>query len=97
MTFPSIIETINEINIIRIPAKLSDTFPSRGMVMAEGTIDDVAIQVPIEPDGNMGHWFEVDDVLLNPSKKNPVTRFFYHSFLWMNGWSQKYQKICRNN
>lgn len=85
MTYPSIIETINDVNIIRIPAKLSDTFPSRGMVMAEGTIDDVAIQVPIEPDGNMGHWFEVDDVLLKSIKKEPGNQVLL-SLVSMDEW-----------
>lgn len=49
--------------IVRIPPELSKALPSRGMVMAEGTINGVVFQGPLEPDGKGSHWLEVSDRL----------------------------------
>jgi len=49
--------------IIRIPLNLSKEFPSRGMVMVQGTINDVEFKSPLEPDGKESHWLEVSSTL----------------------------------
>lgn len=46
--------------IVRIPLEQSKDLPSRGMVMAEGSINGVAFHAPLEPDGKGSHWLEVD-------------------------------------
>ena len=33
--------------------------------MVEGTINGVDFQTPLEPDGRMSHWFEIDEKLLS--------------------------------
>lgn len=48
--------------IIRIPLNSSEKLPSRGMVMIEGTIKEVAFIAPLEPDGKGSHWLEVSDL-----------------------------------
>ena len=49
--------------IIRIPLNLSKELPSRGMVMVQGTINDVEFKSPLEPDGKRSHWLEVSSTL----------------------------------
>jgi hypothetical protein len=49
--------------IVRLPEKESEKLPSRGQVMVEGTINDVAFKTPLEPDGKWSHWFKVDEKL----------------------------------
>ena len=44
--------------IIRIPLSSSEKLPSRGMVMVEGTLNDVNFKAPLEPDGKGSHWME---------------------------------------
>ncbi len=39
--------------------------PTRSQVMVEGTINGVDFQTPLEPDGRMSHWFEIDEKLLS--------------------------------
>ena len=45
--------------IIRLPDEISSQFPSRGMNMVSGTVNDVALTLPVEPDGKGGHWLEI--------------------------------------
>ena len=54
---------INRRVIVRLPAALSAALPSRGMVMARGTLNGVPFQAPLEPDGTGGHWFFADEAL----------------------------------
>jgi len=49
--------------ILRLPKAASAKLPSRGQVMVEGTIDGYDFQTPLEPDGNLSHWFKVDPSL----------------------------------
>ena len=46
-----------------LPKEASELLPSRGMVMANGTINGLAVQIPLEPDGNGSHWFRVDTLV----------------------------------
>ncbi len=49
--------------ILRLPKNVSQKLPSRGLVLVEGTINDVPLQVALEPDGTGSHWFKVSDAL----------------------------------
>lgn len=68
--FESRLERVGEWPIIRLPPDKSAKLPSRGMVMAEGTINGVAFQAPLEPDGQGGHWFRVERTLLRAFQGN---------------------------
>lgn len=72
--------------ILRLPLDASAKLPSRGQVMAEGTINGYHFQTPLEPDGKGSHWFKVEnnirkgakaeagddvDVEIEPTKKWP--------------------------
>ncbi len=47
--------------IVRLPAEASAQLPSRGMVMASISLPDGELILPLEPDGQGGHWFELPD------------------------------------
>jgi hypothetical protein len=55
--------TIDTTSVLRLPAKASNELPSRGQVAVRGTINGVAFQTVLEPDGNSGHWMRVPDPL----------------------------------
>ena len=61
--FEAILTKVESLKVIKIPLSLSLELPSRGMVMVQGTMNDVSFQVPLEPDGKGSHWFEVSDPL----------------------------------
>jgi len=46
-----------------LPAAASAKLPTRGMVTVEGTLGGQAFQATLEPDGEGGHWFRVDEAL----------------------------------
>src|SRR5436189_1846241 len=43
-----------------LPKNASAKLPSRGMTAIEGTINGVAFQAALEPDGQKSHWLKVD-------------------------------------
>lgn len=47
--------------IVRLPADVSATLPSRGQVAVAGSIDGVETVTVVEPDGERGHWLDVGD------------------------------------
>jgi hypothetical protein len=49
--------------LLRLPKSASAQLPSRGMTMADGTINEVRFHAALEPDGKGSHWFRVDDTL----------------------------------
>lgn len=59
--FTASLVTIGSRAVLRLPESASEKFPSRGMVMAHGTINGFHFQAPLEPDGKGSHWFEVDN------------------------------------
>jgi len=61
--FKAILTKVESLKVIKLPLSLSLELPSRGMVMVQGTMNDVSFQVPLEPDGKGSHWFEVSDPL----------------------------------
>jgi hypothetical protein len=46
--------------VLRLPQKASAKLPSRGQVAVNGTINGIAFQTVLEPDGSRGHWMRVD-------------------------------------
>lgn len=52
--------TIGSWTILQLPKNVSAQFPSRGMAMGRGTINDVEFVVPLEPDGKGSHWFRIE-------------------------------------
>lgn len=54
--FQGTLEEIGGVLLVRLPAEVSSTFPTRGMAMAEGTLGDLPFVLPLEPDGEGGHF-----------------------------------------
>ncbi len=65
ISFKTKLYVIGSWTILRLPKDASAKLPSRGQAMVEGTLNDIPIQTPLEPDGNWSHWFKVDAKLLN--------------------------------
>lgn len=55
---------INKQAILRLPKNISQTLPSKGQVMIEGTINGLEFKEPLEPDGNGSHFLKLTDKLL---------------------------------
>ncbi len=66
--FEAKLSKIDSMTIIQLPKTASDKLPSRGMKMVEGTINGKKIIIPLEPDGKMSHWFQVDEAMLKAIK-----------------------------
>jgi hypothetical protein len=49
--------------LLRLPTGASAKLPSRGMVMAKGTINGFYFQAALEPDGKGSHWLKVDKAM----------------------------------
>ncbi len=49
--------------ILVLPKTASTKFPSRGMAMAEGTINGFHFQTALEPDGKGSHWFKIEKAM----------------------------------
>lgn len=64
ISFEAALSKIESKNIVKIPLSSSETMPSRGMVMVQGTMNDIHFKAPLEPDGKGGHFFVISDLLL---------------------------------
>lgn len=64
ISFEATLSKIESRIIIKVPLSSSKQLPSRGMVMIQGTMNDVSFIAPLEPDGKGSHWFEVIDRLM---------------------------------
>ena len=51
--------------LVQVPSEISELLPSKGMVMVEGTIEGHKFILPLEPDGFFGHWFELNQDLMD--------------------------------
>jgi hypothetical protein len=49
--------------LLRVPKAASAKLPSRGMVMAKGTLNGFYFQAALEPDGKGSHWLKVDNAM----------------------------------
>ncbi|HSK68102.1 MAG TPA: YdeI/OmpD-associated family protein [Candidatus Limnocylindria bacterium] len=54
--FRAEVEEINGVLVLRLSGEASAALPSRGMVMAQGTMDGIPFTAPAEPDGRGGHF-----------------------------------------
>ena len=65
---------IKDWTILRLPEEASIELPSRGMIMVQGTLNDIPFKTLLEPDGKYGkgikpsHWFKPDEDLLRKAK-----------------------------
>lgn len=60
ISFKAPLLEINTWNLVVLPRAESSKLSSRGMVMAEGIINDFHFQTALEPDGRGSHWLKVD-------------------------------------
>ena len=70
MTTPTIrfnatLHTSNGRTILQLPGAASKKLPSRGQVAVQGRINGHTFRTVLEPDGNRGHWMDVDEKLRN--------------------------------
>jgi len=63
IVFEAVLSELASRKIIRLPSSASERLPSRGMVMVRGTMNGLAFQAPLEPDGRGSHWLDVGGVL----------------------------------
>ena len=63
ISFEARLSKIGPWTILRLPEGASAKLPSRGMVLAIGTIEGFRFRAALEPDGEGGHWLKVDDAL----------------------------------
>jgi hypothetical protein len=54
------LETIGARTILRLPEAASKALPSRGQVAVRGSFSGRTFETVIEPDGELGHWMNVD-------------------------------------
>ncbi|PKM50003.1 MAG: hypothetical protein CVV02_13555 [Firmicutes bacterium HGW-Firmicutes-7] len=62
--FEATLTNIESWKIIKLPLNSSEKLPSRGIVMIQGTMNDISFHAPLEPDGKGSHWFEVSNTLI---------------------------------
>jgi hypothetical protein len=72
--FEAKLSKIGSSTILKLPKGASAKLPSRGMVMAEGTINDFSFQAPLEPDGVGGHWLKVEKAMREKAKTHEGDR-----------------------
>ena len=56
-----------------MPKTASAKLPSRGQVMVKGTINDIAFQDALEPDGKGSHWLKIDTTMQKSAGAKPGT------------------------
>ena len=62
---------VNGWQLVVLPKEESATFSSRGMVLAEGTINDHHFKTALEPDGRGSHWLKVDEAMCRAINAKP--------------------------
>ena len=60
--------TVGPWTILRLPESASAQLPSRGQTMVQGTINDLPLRTPLEPDGKGSHWFRVGKTMLKAAE-----------------------------
>jgi hypothetical protein len=68
ITFKAQPYTIGSWTVLKLPDEASLKLPSRGQVMVKGTINDFSFQTALEPDGNGGHWLNIDKDMQKAAK-----------------------------
>lgn len=60
----TLVETIGDRALVRLPAEASSALPSRGQVAVEASLNGQSLGIVLEPDGRRGHWLPLDDHVL---------------------------------
>jgi hypothetical protein len=68
ITFRAKLQRMGSRTILKLPDSASARLPSRGMVMVEGTMNGSHFKGPLEPDGNRGHWLNIEKDMLKAAK-----------------------------
>lgn len=68
INFTTKVIQIEDWKIIHLPKSASVHLPSRGMAMADVTINETHFQVALEPDGVGSHWFRLEKQILYAAK-----------------------------
>ena len=63
ISFETNLYTIKDWTILPVPGDDSKKLPSRGQISIVGKINDHKFSTVLEPDGRLGHWMRVDDML----------------------------------
>lgn len=61
--FKATLQAVGDRTILRLPDETSKKLPSRGQVAARGVSNGYPFETVIEPDGDFGHWMNVDATL----------------------------------
>ena len=61
--FEARVRTLKGRAIVQLPEAASKRLPSRGQVAVQGTLNGLAFQKVLEPDGDSGHWLSVEGAL----------------------------------
>ncbi|MCU0677941.1 MAG: YdeI/OmpD-associated family protein [Myxococcota bacterium] len=69
--FAATLESIGPRTILRLPDAASTALPSRGQVAVHGTLAGQTFETVIEPDGEFGHWMNVDAQLRKATRAAP--------------------------
>jgi len=69
--FEATVQTRCGRELLVLPERASRQLSSRGQVAVRGTINGVAFDTVIEPDGEMGHWMRVDARLRIAARLDP--------------------------
>ncbi|HVX24395.1 MAG TPA: YdeI/OmpD-associated family protein [Candidatus Saccharimonadales bacterium] len=64
ITFKTVLVKVGASTIVHVPRDASAKLSSRGQAMIKGTFNGVDFQTPMEPDGQLSHYFKVDPKLL---------------------------------
>ena len=68
VAFTAKVIQIEDWKIIHLPKSASLHLPSRGMAMADITINNTTFHVALEPDGVGSHWFRLEKQMLDAAK-----------------------------
>ena len=71
LRFAAPLEVIESATVVRLPESASRQLPSRGQVAVHGTVEGVAVQTVLEPDGMLGHWIRIDDAVRSAAGLGP--------------------------
>lgn len=63
MRFTAPVTSVGETTMVRLPESASKALPSRGQVAVRGTLQGVAFDTVVEPDGRRGHWIRLAPAL----------------------------------
>jgi len=82
ISFSATPEYINDTLIVRLPADVSATLPSRGQVAMQGTLNGRLFAVVLEPDGEWGHWFKLNSKTFDPKERPIITAVLDIATAW---------------